>query len=74
MRFGRRAVLPRGLDKAWLASRVISVASERTELGLCPRTPVLVASLYVILYKLHRHAESNTAYGMVGTIIGYWLR
>lgn len=35
---------------------------------------ILAAGLYIILSKQYGEADSKWAYGIVGTVIGYWLR
>ena len=35
---------------------------------------LLGAGLYVILSKQYGAADTNWAYGMVGTVVGYWLK
>ena len=35
---------------------------------------LLGVSLYVILSKQYQSADTNWAYGIVGTVVGYWLK
>jgi hypothetical protein len=35
---------------------------------------LLGVGLYVILSKQYTSADTNRAYGIVGTVVGYWLK
>ena len=35
---------------------------------------ILVASLYIILSDVYETSHSEWAFGVVGVVIGYWLR
>jgi hypothetical protein len=36
--------------------------------------PILMSSLYVILSQHYSQTEKNWAFGVAGTILGYWMR
>ena len=63
------------LDKrAYLPSAVEPLRNPQRYMQIVVSLILLGVALYVILSKQYAAADTNWAYGIVGTIIGYWLK
>ena len=58
---------------SWAGIAMTDLA-ERASLGVRELQPTIGRGLSVILSKQYDAADTNWAYGIVGTIIGYWLK
>jgi hypothetical protein len=56
------------------AAAVISSAAVPLVMQVIISVVVLVAGLYVALSGKYQPAEKNWAFGIIGTIVGFWLK